>query len=55
MVGTFKEWYEANKDSEELRERYELCCQDIEYTGETPPSFKKWMREVYDEMKMNNG
>jgi NADH:ubiquinone oxidoreductase subunit len=55
MIGSFKEWYNENKESDELRERYDLCCQDIEETGEVPPSFKKWMKEVWQEMQLNNG
>lgn len=51
MYGTFKEWFEANKQSEILHERYmEYKCG----TDEKPILiFRQWAKTVYEfETKM---
>ena len=44
----FEHWFNENKGSEELRDRYANCCEDMKQVGEKRPSFKRWMQSVYD-------
>lgn len=46
---TFKNWYINNEGSEELRDRYRECCNDLKEVGEKPPTFRRWMRELWED------
>lgn len=45
----FTEWFENNRESEHLWDQYQNAKSDIEYTGERPPTFRQFCKEVYEE------
>lgn len=45
----FNEWWNENKHSEELIDRYKNYRLDISYINEKPMSFKRWALRAYQE------
>lgn len=54
MKTTFEHWYEANKDSEILAERYAEYRYETKGEFGTCLSFKQWMRTQY-QYHLKNG
>jgi hypothetical protein len=50
-VGSFKEWWDCNKDSEYLREEYREAVLELKQMGEKVCSFKNWAREHHKALK----
>jgi hypothetical protein len=43
----FEEWFEENKNSEELQDDYANAVKDVEDTGQEAPKFEEWAKERY--------
>jgi len=44
---TFETWWNENKDSEALYDRYLECCFNSKSTGQISPSYKQWVRKYF--------
>jgi len=51
FIGPFSEWYEENKNSDELRESYQGYCKDVRHAGGRPVSFKTWAKGMWKSLR----
>jgi len=45
----FREWYAENRESEALHDSWENAVLDCRMTGEKPPTFRQFAREVFNQ------
>jgi hypothetical protein len=46
----FTEWFKENRNSETLQDQWQNAVMDCRGTGEKPPTFRQYAKEIYNHM-----